>query len=173
MKKSLIANGINITVSILFLVVVFLLELNPLGLIAAVIVTMTNVLLAIYSMSIQEYPVIKIGSVSGSAYFYNIATFILQILTVVAALTDSIWVSLICLFAVLVYLECISLFLKDLFRAMRFHIAVTLSVSFVTLSGLCISNSDNTVGYHLYGSLCVFHVTRKRFLKIDCIFCYV
>lgn len=138
MKKSIITNGLNIVFSVVFLVAVFLLELNPLSLITACIVTVTNMLLSVYSMGIQEHPVIKLGPVSGTVYFFNIATFILQILMVVAALSDSVWVTVLCLFGALVYLECLSLFLKDLFRAMRFHIAVTISVSFVTLILYCI-----------------------------------
>ena len=133
MKKNIIANSLNIAFSVVFLVAVFLLQLNPLSLITALIVTVTNMLLAVYSMGISEHPVIKIGPVSGSVYFFNIATFILQILMVAAALSSSVWVTILCLFGALVYLECLSLFLKDLFRAMKFHIAVTLSISFVTL----------------------------------------
>ncbi len=138
MKKSIIANSLNIIFSIVFLVAVFLLQLNPLSLITAFIVTVTNMLLAVYSMGMKEHPIIKIGSVSGSVYFFNIATFILQIFVVVAALSDSLWITMLCLFGVLVYLECLSLFLKELFHAMRFHIAVTLSVSFVTLILYCV-----------------------------------
>lgn len=138
MRKNIIANGINIAFSIAFLVTVFLLHLNPLSLITAFIVTVTNMLLALYSMGLKEHPRIVIGPVSGSVYFFNIATFIMQALLIVAALSDSLWVTVLCMFAVLVYLQCISLFLKDLFHAMRFHIAVTFSVSYVTLILYCI-----------------------------------
>lgn len=138
MRKNIIANTINIIFSVAFLVTVFLLHLNQLSLITAFIVTVTNMLLAVYSMGIKEHSTIKIGPVSGSVYFFNIATFILQALLIAGALSGSLWVTVLCMFGVLVYLECVSLFLKELFHAMRFHIAVTLSVSFVTLILYCI-----------------------------------
>lgn len=149
MRKSIIANSINIVFSIAFLVIVFVMHLNPLSLITAFIVTVTNMLLALYSMGMKEHPTITIGPVSGSVYFFNIATFIMQVFLIVAALSDSIWITLICMFAVLVYLECVSLFLKELFRAMQFHIAVTFSVSYVTLILYCVLRIYRDFGYRI------------------------
>ena len=138
MKKNIIFNVINIVISILFMTVLLFTKENPLSRIMSFIIIVTNILLSIYSMGISEHPKIKIGNIEGSVVFSNIAAFIMQIFLIVASLSDSFWLILVALLSTFVFIECIMVFLKDLFRYLRFRIAITFTISFPTLILYCI-----------------------------------
>ena len=149
MKKNIIVNFINILVSVIFMVVVFLVKLNPLSLIISFILTLTNVLLAIYSMGIKEYPEIKLGVFTGSTYLCNGVILLTQMLLMIAALSNSLWFSIIALFCVFVFIKCIMVFNKELFRFLRFHFFVTLTISFSTMVLYCILLAYRNWGFKL------------------------
>ena len=146
MKNNILINVINIILSAVFMLTVFLLNLNPLSLIVSFIVTVTNMLLAIYSMGIKEYPDISIGNFKQPGIICNGSAMLMQILLVTAALSSSLRISLLALFAVFVFIECIAVFAKKLFEFLKFHIAVTFSVSFATMVLYCI-----LLAYRQYG----------------------
>lgn len=138
MRKNIIANAFQILFSLCFLLVVFLLDLNPLSLIISFILTMTNMLLAIYSMSLTAYPKIRIGKIEGSVFFCNLTSFLMQTLLIIAALSNSLGVSLVALFSVVVLIQGLMVFSKQLFHFLKFHITITLSVSCTTILLYCI-----------------------------------
>ena len=138
MKKNIIANLLNILFSLIFMGIVFLIDLNPLSLIISVVISVTNMLLAIYTIGIKDYPVIKIGRFEGSEIFCNLVIFIIQVMLITSALSNSLWLSIIALAAILVLVQYIMFAIKELYKFLRFHLIIIFTISYTTMILYCV-----------------------------------